>query len=79
MDKLRDAAGLSQILRLEAAATSNSQRTAASNRLKQEEHLEILHRLSQDLMYFRNVDGSFGEPLVQQSLRCVKTTFLLFG
>ena len=26
-----------------------------------------MHKLMQDLMYFRNVDGSFGEPMTQQT------------
>ena len=26
-----------------------------------------MHIVAQDLMYFRNVDGSFGDPLTQQT------------
>ena len=28
-----------------------------------------LHKIVQHLLYFRNVDGSFGEPIVKQSTR----------
>ena len=28
-----------------------------------------MHKLMQDLMYFRNVDGSFGEPMTQQTFK----------
>ena len=28
-----------------------------------------MHGLMQDLMYFRNVDGSFGEPMTQQTFQ----------
>ena len=30
-----------------------------------------MHKLMQDLMYFRNVDGSFGEPMTQQTFKWV--------
>ena len=30
---------------------------------------EKLHQLVQYLIYFRNTDGSFGEPIVEQNLR----------
>ena len=28
-----------------------------------------MHQLMQDLMYFRNVDGSFGEAMTQQNFQ----------
>ena len=29
--------------------------------------IDKMHIVAQDLMYFRNVDGSFGDPLTQQT------------
>jgi hypothetical protein len=31
--------------------------------------IDQLHRVTQSLLYFRNVDGSFGEPMAKESLR----------
>ena len=57
LDVLRDAATLSILERLQNVPKGHytSQRK------------EKMHLLAQDLIYFRNVDGSFGEPLTRQT------------
>lgn len=63
MEVLRDAATLSILERLQnipKGSLTSSLLTA-----------DKMHLVAQDLMYFRNVDGSFGEPMTQQSFRCV--------
>ena len=57
LDVLRDAATLSILERLQ-----NVPKGHYTSYLT-----EKMHLLAQDLIYFRNVDGSFGEPLTRQT------------
>ena len=57
MDALRDTATLSILERLQKIPKGRF-----TSRL-----IEKMHLLGQDLMYFRNVDGSFGDSLTQQT------------
>ena len=57
LDMLRDAATYSILERLQ-----NVPKGHYTSYL-----IEKMHLLAQDLIYFRNVDGSFGEPLTQQT------------
>ena len=59
MDRMRDAATLSLLERLQHLP--KGQFTSAL--------IDKMHIVAQDLMYFRNVDGSFGDPLAKQTYR----------
>ena len=59
LDVLRDAATLSILERL--------QNVPKGHYTSSEEKERKMHLLAQDLIYFRNVDGSFGEPLTRQT------------
>lgn len=58
MNNLRDTATMSQMERIHRVPKG----TYTSPLMHK------LHEATQDLLYFRNVDGSFGEPLVKQGL-----------
>ena len=57
LDVLRDAATLSILERLQDVPKGHYTSYL----------MEKMHLLAQDLIYFRNVDGSFGEPLTRQT------------
>jgi len=57
MDTMRDAATLSLLERLQRLPKGQF-----TSKL-----IDKMHIVAQDLMYFRNVDGSFGDPLTQQT------------
>ena len=59
LDSLRDMATWSVLERLQGYPKGHF-----TNDLKVE-----MHQLMQDLMYFRNVDGSFGEAMTQQNFQ----------
>ena len=60
MDRMRDAATLSILERLEAGIPKGRFTDGL---------IDKMHGLAQDLMYFRNVDGSFGDAMAQQTFR----------
>ena len=61
LDVLRDAATLSILERLQNVPKGHYTSSP------EEEKEGKMHLLAQDLIYFRNVDGSFGEPLTRQT------------
>lgn len=62
MEVLRDAATLSILERLQNIPKGSFTSSSLADKM---------HLVAQDLMYFRNVDGSFGEAMTQQSFRYV--------
>ena len=67
-DKPKSLESVMEVLR--DATTNVLMKRLKRSQLNQEEELvSKLHLAIQDLLYFRNVDGSFGEPLVTESLR----------